>query len=98
MGLVAILAILLSEWQQGNVLSLDVSISILAMVYFVFFSVNIITYFALTNVQNFLAILERLSYVIEMEEHQSLRRSEGDDVFIKIEKAAFSWGFRVKEG
>lgn len=69
MGLVAILAILLSEWYQGNLLSLDVSISILAMIYFVFFSVNIITYFALTNVQNFLAILERLSHVIEMEEH-----------------------------
>jgi hypothetical protein len=33
-----------------------------------------------------------------MEEHQSLRRTDGEDVFIKIDNAAFSWGFRVKEG
>ena len=75
MGLVAILGILLSEWMMERPLKNDVSISILAMIYFVFFSINIMTYFALTNVQSFLAILFRLSQIMEMEEHKRKRVS-----------------------
>lgn len=69
MGLVAILIILGIEWSEGKELKNDLSISMLAMIYFIFFSVNVITYFALTNVQNFLAILFRLSQIFEMEEY-----------------------------
>jgi ABC-type transport system involved in cytochrome bd biosynthesis fused ATPase/permease subunit len=97
MGLVAILIILMSEWNAGKELNLDISISILAMVYFVFFSVNIITYFALTNVQSFLAILFRLSEIIGMEEQQTQRITNGPEVLISIQNASFSWGFRVKD-
>ena len=50
MGLVAVWLILWLEWRQGNELKNEVFVSILAMVYFVFFSVNILTYFSLTNV------------------------------------------------
>ena len=72
----------------------------LSMIYFVFFSVNVLTYFALTNVQNFLAILERLSTVFEMEEHSKSRKSSNipsNDVKVHFQNCAFSWGFRVKE-
>ena len=75
-GLVAVMAIFVPEWYQGRLLKLETSVSMLSMIYFVFFSVNVLTYFALTNVQNFLAILERLSTVFAMEEHQKLRISE----------------------
>ena len=50
MGLVAVWLILWLEWRQENELKNEVFVSILAMVYFVFFSVNVLTYFSLTNV------------------------------------------------
>ncbi len=61
MGLITILIILLIEWTQGNTLVPETAISMLAMVYFVFLSINTFGYFALTNVQAFLAILLRVS-------------------------------------
>jgi len=61
MGLIAILAILMAEWNQGKELKNEVVISILAMIYYVFFSVNVLTYYALTHVANFAAVLYRLS-------------------------------------
>ena len=57
MGLVAVFAILFPQWVMGQYLETDVTISMLSMVYFVFFAVNVLTYFALVNVSNFLAIL-----------------------------------------
>lgn len=57
MGLVAVFAILFPQWVMGKYLETDVTISMLSMVYFVFFAVNVLTYFALVNVSNFLAIL-----------------------------------------
>lgn len=50
MGLVAVFIILLSEWAQEKVLETDRIISMLAMIYFVFFSINVTFYFGLTNV------------------------------------------------
>ena len=47
-----------------------------------------------------MAILERLSSVFEMEEHQSLRKADIenlDDSKIILENCSYSWGFRVKE-
>lgn len=70
----------------------------LSMVYFVFFAVNVLTYFALVNVSNFLAILQRLSTVFEMEEHRSLRKADIadlNDAKVVMEKCAYSWGFRI---
>lgn len=86
MGLVAVFIILLSEWAQEKVLETDRIISMLAMIYFVFFSINVTFYFGLTNVQNFLAILQRLSTVFNMEEYKSIRDTnvERKDVMIKI--------------
>ena len=68
MGLVAVFIILLSEWYQEKEIKNEIAVSMLSMIYFIFFSVNTLTYFALTNVMNFLAILLRLSSVFKMEE------------------------------
>lgn len=61
MGLIAILIILLIDWTQGIKLETEIVVSTMAMVYFVFMAVNVIFYFALTNCQNFLHVLDRLS-------------------------------------
>lgn len=61
MGLIAILIILLIDWSQGIKLETEIVVSTMAMVYFVFMAVNVIFYFALTNTQNFLLVLFRLS-------------------------------------
>ena len=73
MGFVAILVILMLEWLKGNVLKTEIVMSFLAMIYFVFVSVNLFTYLALTNTQNFLAVLFRLSQIYEMEEFDGKR-------------------------
>lgn len=61
MGLVTILVILLIEWNKGNLLENDKSVSMLALIYLIFFAMNTLVYFALNNLQNFLTILERLA-------------------------------------
>jgi len=73
------------------------------MVYFVFFSINVITYFSLVNIQSFLAILFRISQVFEMEEQEGPKMIEAtssakpEDICIEFANAGFSWGYRVKE-
>ncbi len=53
----------------------------------------------MTSVKNFMAILDRLSLIFEMEEYKRNRQTECDpkDVSIQVNNCSFSWGFRVKE-
>ncbi|MFN9900539.1 MAG: hypothetical protein ACK55Z_17500 [bacterium] len=71
----------------------------LSVIYLIFFSINILTYFGMTSVKNFMAILDRLSLIFEMEEYKRNRQTECDpkDVSIQVNNCSFSWGFRVKE-
>ena len=69
-GLVVAFCILLVQWKEGKKLESDLQISMLAMIYFIFFQVNILTYVGLVHVQNFLEIIKRLASVFEMEEHK----------------------------
>jgi hypothetical protein len=71
----------------------------LSVIYLIFFSINILTYFGLTSVYNFMAILERLGKIFEMEEYKRKRITDCDskDALIEVNNCAFSWGFRVKE-
>lgn len=48
--------------------------SLMAMIYFIFASVNSMTYYALTSIQTFFAILERLSSILEMDEYVTSRK------------------------
>ena len=60
-GLIAIFAILGIQWHRGEILKNDITVSLVAMVYMIFFAMNTLVYFALTNIQNFLGIIFRLS-------------------------------------
>lgn len=73
--MVAVLVILVSEYLQEKELENDKIISMLAMVYFVFFSVNVLFYFGLSATQTFLANLIRLATIFEMEEYKSTRQT-----------------------
>ena len=73
--------------------------SVMAMIYFVFVSVNALTYYAMTTIQTFLAIILRLSSIFEMEEFDFKREISvsGDQVLVKFVNADLSWGYKVKE-
>ena len=93
------LIILVIEWSQGKELFNDKIVPMLAMIYLVFFSTNMITYFGLSSLQTFLAILDRLASVFAMEENQVTRdtKCSPEDVSITVKDGTFSWGFRIKE-
>ena len=67
------------------------------MIYYLFLSVNAMTYYAMTTLQTFSAIILRLSSVFELEENESMRSCEVTNPIVKIENANFSWGFKVKQ-
>jgi ABC-type transport system involved in cytochrome bd biosynthesis fused ATPase/permease subunit len=94
MGTVVIFALLMIQWSQGTELTTDEAISTLALVYLLFFSMNTFMYFALTNIQNFLTILQRLSHVFELEEKQLENKETVSEVKISVTNAQVSWGFR----
>lgn len=69
------------------------------MIYFIFFQINILTFFGISSIKTFLAVLERISSVFAMEEYKSERETDVDfeNVVVEVKNSAFSWGFRVKE-
>lgn len=74
--------------------------SVLAMIYFIFVSVNSLFYYAQTTVQGFLAMVFRMSSVFELEEFDFTKREEEcepEQACIKFEDCEFSWGFKTKQ-
>jgi hypothetical protein len=67
------IAIFVPKWARGERLDEGVSISMMAMVFYIFISINMMTYVAMNAVQTFLAIVERMSSVYAMEEYTDLR-------------------------
>jgi hypothetical protein len=55
---------------KGIKLDQSNSVSLLAMIYYIFVSVNAMTYYAMTTLQTFFAVVKRLSSVFEMEEYE----------------------------
>jgi hypothetical protein len=96
-GLIAILVILVMDWSEGKVLENDKVVALVSMIYLIFFSLNTLVYFALTNVQNFLGVLFRLSQVFELEEHEMKRITNEKEPVCEVKDGSFSWGFKVKE-
>jgi hypothetical protein len=56
------------KWSRGDVLDMGVSMSLMAMIFYIFISVNSMTYMGLTVLQSFLSAVERMSSVFCMEE------------------------------
>lgn len=72
-GLIGILAIFLPKWYMGEEIKLGDSFALLAMIYYLFFSVNSLTYYSMNTMNQALAVIYRLSEVFRMEEHKSER-------------------------
>jgi ABC-type transport system involved in cytochrome bd biosynthesis fused ATPase/permease subunit len=99
-GLLVILFIFWLEWRQGKPLEVAKSVSMLAMIFSVFFQVNAATFWCLTNLQQFFAVLQRLADVFAMEETKKDNQGEVcamEEVCVKFENASFSWGYKVKD-
>lgn len=73
-GLIAILYILLMQWWREQPLDESVSIALMAMIYYIFYSVNLVTYIGITIGQTLLAIVERISSVLVLENYESDRQ------------------------
>ena len=84
---------------MGEKLDLGQSFALLALIYFLFFSVNSMTYYAMSTNSTAMGVTARLADIFKMEEHKSKRKEAKrvSDIKIKIENAEFTWGFRVKE-
>lgn len=96
--MIGILAIFLPKWFMGEKIDLGDSFALLAMIYYLFFSVNSLTYYSMNTMNQALAVIYRLSKVFRMEEHVSER---GDVVqgqpLVHLENMEYAWGFRVNE-
>ena len=72
------------------------SFSILAMLYYLFFNVNSLSYYSLSTINQALAIITRLSEVFCMEEYKSERKGIMDGKpLINLSNMEYAWGFRV---
>ena len=58
---------------MGEEIKLGDSFALLAMIYYLFFSVNSLTYYSMNTMNQALAVIYRLSEVFRMEEHKSER-------------------------
>lgn len=99
MGVIVVLIILLSEWSQGKLLKNDEMVPMLAMIYIVFYAVNMISFFGIIAYMGFAAVMERLSVVFAMEEKKMNRDTLVPSEFVEVtaKNASFTWGFKVKE-
>jgi hypothetical protein len=75
-GLFACILIFVTQWAMGKELNLGNSMATLAMLFYIFLSVNSLTYMAMTTLQTFLAVLFRISSVLEMSEFDFSRDTE----------------------
>ena len=97
-GMLGILAIFLPKWYMGEKIDMGDGFVLLALLYYLFFSVNSLTYYALTTINQALAVTYRLSEVFRMEEQKLTRQpAEQDKPAIQLEKMEYAWGFRVAD-
>ena len=94
-GLVGVLCIFLPKWFMGEELLFGDSFTLLAMIYYLFFSVNALTYQSITTLNYAYVVIYRLSEVFRMEEHQKSRVEYSIDgqPAIDINSAEYAWGF-----
>ena len=57
------------QWSNGEEIQMSKSFAILAMVYYLFVTVNQSTYLAVFQLSNFFAILNRISSVLRLEQY-----------------------------
>ena len=68
LGLLAFLGILVPMWYLDKPLQIEDSFTLLALIYYMFFSVNSLAIFAFGNAGKFSTTVERVSQVLSLEE------------------------------
>ena len=98
-GMIGILCIFLPQWFLGQELNMGDSFTLLAIIYYLFFSVNSLAFYAMTTVNQASAVINRISEVFSMEEHLSSREDQirPNEPAIEIRQGEYAWGFRVAE-
>jgi hypothetical protein len=73
------------------------SMSLLAMIFFIFLSVNTMVYMAMTAFQTFLAVIYRVSTIFEMSEYESIRNDNvpKEKAEVTFENVSVTWGFKI---
>ena len=74
-GFIGALIVFTSKWYMGEMLQIGDSFTLLAIIYYMFFTVNSLTIYSINAYCQSLAIIYRLSEVLRMKEHQSARQS-----------------------
>jgi hypothetical protein len=75
-GLIVLNNIFLVQWGRGDKLDSSVSMSLMAIIFYIFISVNAMTYMGMTVYQQFMSCVQRISEVIEMEEFVFSRNAD----------------------
>ena len=99
MRFVCVLVTLLCMWSQGEQIKADMAFSLLAMIYFMFFSVTGLMLYAMNTIAQLVVLFKRLGDVYKMEEYKKTRIEQvpQTEVCVQMKEAAFSWGFRLKK-
>ena len=73
------------------------SVSLLAMLFYIFLSINNLTYIAMVSLQTFMAIIYRMSTIFELEEYKFIRDDDvkKEDVKVVFNQASLTWGYKV---
>jgi hypothetical protein len=73
--------------------------SLLAMIFYLFFSVTSLSLYALSTSAQLLVLFDRLGDVFKMEEYKKVRKEDcaPTECGVTAKDAAFSWGYRVKD-
>jgi hypothetical protein len=68
---------------------------LLALVFYLFFGINVFAFSGLLALQQFLSILNRLSQVFCLDQYQQARNEKVsyEKVGVELKDASFSWGF-----
>jgi hypothetical protein len=93
-GFLALIYIYLMQWNREVKLDSGFSLSLLAMVNFLFYSVNTMSFFGLMAVQNLMGVIMRISSVFILDEYDFDRRNtkvKREEVCFKLTDATISW-------
>jgi ATP-binding cassette subfamily C (CFTR/MRP) protein 4 len=96
MGLVVMLVVVGLKWLNNEPLEEEKLIPLMALVFYLFISVNTKAHNAIGTFQQLYVILERIGNVMGMEEKQRKKdpKSLNQTPTIQLQNASFSWGFK----
>lgn len=97
-GFIVILLILVPQWQAGKYISSESAFSMMAMIFYLFYSCTSLFLWAVSTLSQVAVLLGRLADVFKMEEHKKLYSTNLEaKKGVKVEDGSFTWGFKVKE-